>query len=110
MDQRKNTPVDIESGQIARHSDGMALGDVELPEGGKAHGKKIAAFLVLFVASFFLQAVLSSGHLFTGVIAQFQVLISVVLVTIIPRVGYFVALAANAAVLLVLFGRFIFFG
>ena len=67
---------------------------------------KIAAFLVLYALSFLLQGTLTSASNFAGVVAQFQVIISVFLVVNLPRLGYFVALGANAACLLILASRY----
>lgn len=63
---------------------------------------KIVVYLVLFVASIVLQGRLSSSSNLNGVLAQFQVMISVFLVMSIPKIGYFVAMGVNTAELLLL--------
>ena len=110
MDQHPHTLIDVEPEEHAG----------EVLVGGQAYAEasgnwreeylKIVAYLVLFVASFFLQGQLSSGCNLTGVVAQFQVLISVFLVMSIPRIGYFVTLATNTTELLLLAGRFLLIG
>ena len=110
MDQRQDPTVSMED----KHS-------IRFPETDGKYAEKsgnrnqvlaimIAAYLLLFVASFFVQGRLSSTSNLVGVVAQFQVMISVVLVMAIPRVGYFVALAVNAAELLLLTGYFLVLG
>jgi diguanylate cyclase (GGDEF)-like protein len=86
-------------------------GDWEYAElfGSRRQGRiKIVAYLALFLASFLVQARLSSTHNLTGVVAQLQVMISVFLVVSIPKIGYRVALSANAAEFLLLSGRILF--
>ena len=71
---------------------------------------KIAAFLALYALSFILQGSLTSASRFSGVIAQFQVVISVFLVVNLPRPGRIVALGANGACLLILASRYFLLG
>ncbi len=67
---------------------------------------RIAAFLALYALAFLLQATLTSASNLSGVIAQFQVIISVFLVVNLPRPGYIVALGANGACLMLLTARY----
>ena len=71
---------------------------------------KIAAYLVLFIATTVVQGRLSSSSNLIGVLAQFQVMISVFLVMSIPKIGYFVAMGVNTAEFLLLTVLFFMFG
>ncbi len=69
---------------------------------------KIVVFLALYAGSLVLQSILTSASNVVGVIAQFQVVISVFLVVNRPRLGYIVALGANGACLLLLTSRYVY--
>ena len=78
------------------------------PASGRFGPLKIAVFLALYAASLALQSSLTSASHLAGVIAQFQVIISVFLVVDLPRLGYLVALGANGACLVILASRYVF--
>jgi diguanylate cyclase (GGDEF)-like protein len=106
-------PAAFSHAQPAKHVGEIEVGDATYAEASGERRQsyfKIVLYLVLFLASSLFQGRLSSGSNLTGVVAQFQVLISVILVMSIPRIGYFVALVANALQLLLLTGLFLFIG
>lgn len=70
---------------------------------------KILAYLTLFIASSLLQGRLSTSSNLIGVLAQFQVMISVFLVMSVPKIGYFVAMGVNTVELLLLTVLFFMF-
>ena len=75
---------------------------------GRCGHLKVAGFLALYAASLLLQSNLTSASNLVGVVAQFQVIISVFLVVNLPRLGYFVALGANGTCLAILVSRYLF--
>ena len=79
---------------------------VQVHDLGRSGRFKIAAFLALYALAFLLQATLTSASNLSGVVAQFQAVISVFLVVNLPRPGYIVALGANGACLLILASRY----
>lgn len=110
MDQHQDNPLEAAWQGLPAQPVAVAYPDADGANKPLVVALKIVLYLVLFGASFLIQRNLSSSSSLAGVVAQFQVMISVFLVMSIPGIGFAVALGVNFIEFLVLAGRYLFLG
>ena len=110
MDQQQDNPVDAAWQGLPAQPVAVAHPDAEGENKLPVVAFKIALYLLLFGASFLIQKSLSSSSSLAGVVAQFQVMISVFLVMSIPGIGFAVALGVNFLELVFLASRYLLVG